>query len=185
MPDDTMEQAVDSLPQLYLDLLWGIDAASSIMLIKLPKLAAAAADPELTTVLRDGFASANHHHLQLESILRRFDQPSRVHAAALETLLATAADHLHDSPTGRVKDVGISSLARTVIHMALPGCEIAMNVAGTLGYETQVESLASLHQDLVSMDAKLVAIVRESLDAHTRWTATHLAVEPPRSDARH
>ena len=183
MPNDTTEKMLESLPQLYLDLLWNIDASARIMLTKLPVMADHATDVDLTTLLRDSIGVVSHHQFTLQNILKRFDQPARVHAAELETLVGHAAG-LADWPAGEVRDVALSDVVRTVIHMAIPPCEIAMNIAGALGYETQIEALASFHHDLLNTDGRLIGIVRGLLDAHTRWTGTHIAAGSPRNDAR-
>jgi ferritin-like metal-binding protein YciE len=184
MSDDTRDTSLDSLPELYHDMLWNIDASARIMLAKLPGMASIASDADLATLLRDYFGLVSHHHAALESILARFGQPARVHAAELEALVGNATRWLAERPSGEAKDVGLCAVVRTAINMVIPACEIAMNLAATVGYETQIETLASLRQDLLSSDARLVSIVRGLLDAHSQWTETHRAIKSPPLDAR-
>ncbi len=150
MPNEMREQSLASVPELYLDLLWNIDASTRIMLAKLPTMASIASDPELATLLRDCFGLASHRHGELETILARFNQPARVHAAELETLIGNATRRLSGWAPGEAKDIALTVVVRTAIHMAIPACEIAMNLAAAVGYETQIETLAGLRQDLVT-----------------------------------
>jgi ferritin-like metal-binding protein YciE len=184
MPDEIREQSLDSVPELYVDLLWNIDASTRIMLAKLPTMASIASDADLATLLRDCFGLASHRHAELEAILSRFDQPARVHAAELETLIGNATRRISGWAPGEAKDIALMSVVRTAIHMAIPSCEIAMNLAAALGYETQVEPLASLRQDLLTRDAQFESIVRRLLDAHTQWTETHEAIKSAPLDSR-
>jgi len=184
MSDETRETPLGSLPELYFDMLWNIDASTRIMIARLPTMASDASDGDLATLLRDCLGSSSHHHAELETILARFDKPARVHAAELETLVGTATQQLSEWEPGEPKDVALCAVVRTAIHTTLPVCEIAMNLAAVLGYDTQIEALASLRQDLLSKDATLVSICRGLIDAHSVWTETHRAVRSTPHDAR-
>jgi ferritin-like metal-binding protein YciE len=183
MSDETRD-TVHGLPELYLDMLWNIDASTRIMIARLPMMASAASDSDLATLLRDSLGAASHHHAELETVLARLNRPARVHAEEIETLVGNATRQLSEWESGEPKDIALCAVMRAAIHTTLPVCEIAMNLAAVLGYETQIEALASLRQDLLSKDEDLVSIYRGLLDAHSQWTETHRAVRSTPHDVR-
>ena len=184
MADDSRETGSYSLADLYVDVLWNVDASARIMLVKLPGLASAASDQEVATVLRDCLGVTSHHHAALERILAHFGKPSRAHDVELEALLGRAAQRLSELASSDTKDLAVCAVVRTALHMAIPQIEMAMNLAGALGYEAHIEPLASMLHDVLTTDGTLATIVRSRLDAHTQWTATHPAVRPVKSGSR-
>jgi len=183
MPDDASETGRYSLSDLYVDVLWNADVSARIMLVKLPALADVASDPELVTLLHDCLGIASHHHTALENVLAHFGEPARVHNPEMETLIGHASQRLSEWVPGDTKDLALCAVVRTALHMAIPQIELAMNLAGALGYDAHIEPLASLLHDILLTDAKLVTVVRGRLDAHTQWTAMH-AVPSARGGSR-
>jgi ferritin-like metal-binding protein YciE len=166
MPDDTRPRPLD-LPELYVSLLWNLKASAAIMLIKLPALAAAASAPQLATLLRDCIGMTSHHHDALERILARFDRAAPGHAAELETLLGSAARQIADWSPGDVRDVALSSIVRCAIYMAIPACELAIDLARVLGYTAHINELTQMRSDMAAVDSRLQLMIRARLATHS------------------
>src|SRR6185312_4015271 len=166
MADDAVSSTLNSLPDLYVDLLWNLETSGRIMLIEFPRLASAAADPELATALRDCLGMASHHTDALATLLSHFSQPARAHPADLEALLGSAARRFEDLPAGNVRDLALCVVARTAVHLAIPASDLAMSLAVTVGYEEHIDRLRRLRHDIAASDARLELIARTRVAAH-------------------
>jgi ferritin-like metal-binding protein YciE len=174
---DDVSRPPDSFPEIYLDLLWNLAASTRIMRLKLPALIAEASNPELVAILGDCMALTGHHDAAINAIVSRIDRPARFHAAELETLLGTADRELSGWSRGEARDLAITSVVRTSVHMAIPTCELAASLAAVLGHQHHVAALTRLREDIAVTDSRLQAVIRTQVTAHRLARATSRAAE--------
>ena len=154
MPDDLAEEH-RSFPDLYVDVLWNLHAGARVLLATLPVMVERIADRELATVLRDLWGQASHAEEHLMTVLSHFDGPARMHAAEMETLIGVAMRRFGGWPRGDVHDVAASTVVRSAIHMAIPGCEMAIVLAKTIGSPEHVGGLEALRSQMQATDDNL------------------------------
>ena len=174
---DDVSRPPDSFPEIYFDLLWNLAASTRIMRLKLPALIAEASNPELVTILGDCMALAGHHDAAINAIVSRIDRPARFHAAELETLLGTADRELSGWSRGEARDLAITNVVRTAVHMAIPTSDLAASLAPVLDYRQHVAALSRLREDIAVTDSRLQAVIRTQVTAHHLERATLRAAE--------
>ena len=122
------------------------------MLLELPKLATAASDEALVTLLQRCEVIASHDRHVLATMGFSADAAARECAMELETLLGTMMSRLPDWSAGDGRDVELSDIARTAISLAIPAIERSIRLARCLRYDTEAQSLACLRHELANLD---------------------------------
>jgi len=166
MADDMLHLSPDSFPEVFHDLVWHLLASTRIMLLKLPAFIEAASNPELVAILGDCVAPATRHAAALETILSGLDRPALLHTAELETLLGNAARELSGMSSGKTRDLGVTNVVQTAMHMAIPSCELALSLAAVLGYPQHATALTRLREDIAATDARMQVVMRTQVAAH-------------------
>jgi ferritin-like metal-binding protein YciE len=168
MSDDTLSVERGSMRELYVDALWNLHIGAHLMMAKVPAMADAVSDEELSTALRDIVGEASHAAKELLAMLSHFAGPARVHAAELEALVGDAARTLAAWPSGDPRDVAVSGVVRTALHSIMPGCELAIVLADVVGFPQYVGTLEALLHQTQTTDENLRRLGEERIRAAYR-----------------
>jgi Domain of unknown function (DUF892) len=166
MADMALYPPVESLSQLYLDVLWNLASKATMLRVKLPAFASAASDPELVALLGDALGRSTEAANTLEATASRFERPGRMHAAELETLLGTVATEIAGWHAGKPRDVALTSVLRSAIHLSIPACELCISLAPVVGYPAHERVFARILNDVTTLDGRLRAIIYSLLGTH-------------------
>jgi ferritin-like metal-binding protein YciE len=175
MADVGLDPTVDSLSELYQDLLWNLAASARVMRLKLPDFASAASDPELLALIGDALRRSAEVTGALEAIASRADRPARVHAAELETALSTAARETAGWQAGKARDIALTSVMQTALHLEIPSCDLAMSLAPVVGHATHGHTLNQMWDNICTLDSRLRGIMQSLVGTHS----TSEAPTPP------
>lgn len=184
MADLTVGSSVDSLRELYQDVVWNLAASSRTMRLKLSAFTSLASDLELVAIFAEALRLSAQHADAVQALAARTDRPAPVHAAELESLLGTAARLTADWQSGRARDIALALVLRTAIHLAIPSCELAMSLAAVVGYPAHHDTLTMLRSDLTRLDPRLRVIIHSLVLGGTVSPSTIVA-EAEDADARH
>ena len=166
MADVGLDPTVDSLSELYQDVLWNLAASARVMRLKLPDFASAASDPEVLALIGDALRRSAEVAGALEAIAARADRPARVHAAELETALSTAARETAGWQPGKARDIALTSVMRTALHLEIPSCDLAMSLAPAVGHATHRHTLTQMWDNICTLDSRLRGIMQSLVGTH-------------------
>jgi hypothetical protein len=153
---------------LYVDALWNLDAGTRMMMVKLPRMADEISNQELATVLRDTLGQASHAEAQLTVMVSHFAGPARVHAVEMESLLGDTARRLADWAPGDPRDLYLNTVVRSVIHTAIPECELAIALAEVVGFPQHLGELKVFRSQMQASDESLRRMSDQQIRATSR-----------------
>jgi ferritin-like metal-binding protein YciE len=166
---------LETLQDLYIDVLRDLYDAENQILKALPKMAKASS----STALRNGFEG---HLQQTEGHVHRLDQvfehlgetPRRKKCKAIEGLLEEGKELLESDSDSEVLDAGLIAAAQKVEHYEIASYGCARTYAEVLGQEEAAELLQQTLDEEKQTDEKLtqIAVKQINLEAAKQGEAS-------------
>lgn len=142
-PVTAAADAATTLDALFIDCLRDIYWAENALLGALPKMAANASSPGLTSLVNDHMAQTEMHVSRLEQVFGLVGQkPEGKKCEAMAGLLKEGDGILEETAHGPVRDAGIIAAAQKVEHYEIATYGTLQTFAKTLGYDEAEKLLA-------------------------------------------
>ena len=158
--------SLDSLQSLFLEELKDIYHAEKQLLEALPRMAKAAAAPELQQAFTAHLKETEGHVQRLERILKGLGQPARgKRCKGMEGLLEEGKDVMQEDGEAPVIDAALIAAAQRVEHYEIAAYGCLRTYAQLLGNEEAASSLAQTLAEEEAADKKLTAIGERGVNA--------------------
>ena len=157
--------ALETLNDLLLEGMRDMYHAEKQMVKALPRMASAAASPNLRQAIEHHLAETEHHVERLDQAFTRLGAPAKgKRCKGMEGLIEEGREFLEESGTDQVIDAGIISEAQKAEHyeMASYGCLITW--AETLGENEVARLLEQNLDEEKSADQKLTHLAEEGVN---------------------
>jgi ferritin-like metal-binding protein YciE len=149
----------NSLEQLYIDQLQDLYDAEHRLTEALPKMADAAASPQLAQAFRDHLQETER---QIERLERVFEiagvAPKRKTCDAMKGLVSEGSEIINAAGDADVKDAALIAAAQRVEHYEMAGYGTVRTFARRLGHHEAEELLQATLDEEGAADHKLTAI---------------------------
>jgi ferritin-like metal-binding protein YciE len=151
--------SVNSLKDLLIDQLKDIYSAEKQLVKALPKMAKAAANPDLKQGFTDHLEETKQHVARLEDIFTQLEASSRGKTCkAMEGLVEEGAEAIElDGPPG-VRDAALIAAAQRVEHYEIASYGTVRALAEKLGEDDIAETLQTTLDEEGATDEKLTEI---------------------------
>lgn len=161
--------ALDSLHDLFVDELKDLYNAENQLLKALPKMAKAAAHPELKAAFEEHLEVTRNQVKRLETIFEELEEsPKGKKCKAMEGLVAEGSEIIEEDGEDAVKDAALIAAAQRVEHYEMAGYGCVRTFANLLGFtkaakllqETLDEegdadkALTELAESIINIDAE-------------------------------
>jgi ferritin-like metal-binding protein YciE len=158
--------SLDSLQSLFLEELKDIYHGEKQLLEALPRMAKAAASPELEKAFMSHFKETEGHVQRLERILKEMGLPERgKRCKGMEGLVEEGADFMQEEGEAAVIDAALIAAAQRVEHYEIAAYGCLRTYAELLGHENAAKLLAQTLSEEEATDKKLTAIGERSVNA--------------------
>jgi ferritin-like metal-binding protein YciE len=159
---------LDTLKDLYVDVLRDLYDAENRILKALPKMAKAASSIELQEGFQEHLRQSEEHVGRLDRVFEYVGEPARrKKCKAMEGLLEEGKELLESDSHPEVLDAGLIAAAQKVEHYEIAGYGCARTYAQLLGQNEALELLQQTLDEEKQTDEKLteLAMSRINLDA--------------------
>lgn len=158
--------SLDSLQALFLDEVKDIYHGEKQLLEALPRMAKAAASPELQQAFTSHLKETEGHVQRLERILKELGQPARgKRCKGMEGLIEEGKEFMQQEGEAPVIDAALISAAQRVEHYEIAAYGCLRTYAQLLGNENAAKLLAQTLEEEEAADKKLTAIGERSVNA--------------------
>ena len=168
---------LDSLRKLWIEEMRDLYNAENQLVKALPKMAKAAATPDLKKAFEGHLKETRTHVQRLEKIFKKLGQkPGGKTCKAMKGLVEEGSEMMKEDGLDSVIDAGLIGAAQRVEHYEMAGYGVVRTFAGVLG-ETEAQNILQTTLDEEgAADKKLTAIaegfVNEEADEEGTKTAT-------------
>ena len=153
--------SVDSLEKLLLDELKDLYSAEHQITKALPKIAKAAANPELKTALENHLEETLGQVTRLEKIGEILGKSLKGKTCeGMKGVLTEGASVLEEVASGNIRDAGIISAAQRVEHYEMAGYVAVREYANLLGMKEVASLLDETLKEEKAADQKLTKIAK-------------------------
>ena len=153
--------SVDSLEKLLLDELKDLYSAEHQITKALPKIAKAAANPELKTALENHLEETLGQVTRLEKIGEILGKSLKGKTCeGMKGVLTEGASVLEEVASGNIRDAGIISAAQRVEHYEMAGYGAVREYANLLGMKEVASLLDETLKEEKAADQKLTRIAK-------------------------
>jgi ferritin-like metal-binding protein YciE len=164
--------SLDSLQALFLDEIKDIYHGEKQLLEALPRMAKAAASPELQQAFTSHLKETEGHVQRLERILKDLGQPARgKRCKGMEGLIEEGKEFMQQEGEAPVIDAALISAAQRVEHYEIAAYGCLRTYAQLLGNENAARLLAQTLEEEEAADEKLTAIAERSVNAEAARAA--------------
>jgi ferritin-like metal-binding protein YciE len=165
--------SVTSLSDLFHDTLRDIDWAEKHLVKALPKMAKAAANPELAEAIIKHQAETEMHVERIEQVFEIIDKSARAKKCEAMVGLSAEGDHvLEEVDDETVRDVGIIGAAQAVEHYEIARYGTLAAWARLLGHDDAAELLEETLAEERAADETLSGIADRVNSDSERATET-------------
>jgi ferritin-like metal-binding protein YciE len=155
----------DNLQKLYFDQLDQIHSAETQIREALPKMIAAATEPELKVALQNHLEETHVHAARLDQILleaKGMVDPK--HCKGMAALITEGEDVIHDATDESVRDAGIIAVAQKIEHYEMAAYGTLRTFAEILGTSQHAGLLDQTLEEEKHADAILTNIADTAND---------------------
>lgn len=157
---------VQTLDDLYLALLRDMHSAESQLTKALPKMAKAAANPQLKTALTKHLTITEKQLQKVDSLLAKLDKtPGRKKCAAMEGLIEEGKEVLEECEDEQVCDCGIIAACQKVEHYEIASYGTLRALAETLGRSADARVLEQICSEEKDADETLTSLAMQVINA--------------------
>jgi ferritin-like metal-binding protein YciE len=158
--------SLDSLQSLFLEELRDIYHSEKQLLVALPRMAKAAASPELEDAFTSHLKETKGHVERLERIFTEMGQAARgKRCKGMEGLVEEGKEFMQEEGEAPVIDAALIGAAQRVEHYEIAAYGCLRTYAQLLGHENAAKLLAQTLSEEEAADKKLTAIGERSVNA--------------------
>jgi ferritin-like metal-binding protein YciE len=158
--------SLDSLQSLFLEELKDIYHAEKQLLAALPRMAKAAASPELEKAFTSHLQETEGHVERLERIFTELGQAARgKRCKGMEGLVEEGKEFMKEDGEASVIDAALIAAAQRVEHYEIAAYGCLRTYAQLLGHQNAAKLLAQTLSEEEAADKKLTAIGERSVNA--------------------
>lgn len=171
---------LNSLNDLYLDLLKDIYYAEKKLTKVLPKMAKAATDPKLKAGILKHVEDTKNQVGRLEQVFASLGTPAKAKKCAAMDGLAEEGQELMDATAPpEVMDAGLIAASQKVEHYEIGTYGTLIEYAKNLGFNDQVKLLEATLAEEKNCDKQLTTLAETSINALAKSaTASDLSSKP-------
>ncbi|HEY8020586.1 MAG TPA: ferritin-like domain-containing protein [Thermoanaerobaculia bacterium] len=156
---------LESLRDLYVEQLKDLYSAETQLVDALPKMADAAASPELKTAFREHLSQTRQHVERLEKVFRGMNEkPKGETCEGMKGLIKEGEEMIKMKGEPEVIDAGLIAAAQRVEHYEIAGYGTVRTYAELLGDQEAVRLLERTLQEEEEADEKLTAIATSGVN---------------------
>ena len=156
---------LESLKDLYVEQLRDLHSAETQLVEALPKMADAAALPELKTAIREHLAQTRQHVERLEAIFRKLGQKASGETCeGMKGLIKEGEAMIKMRGEDAAKDAGLIAAAQRVEHYEIAGYGTVRTYAELLGDAEAVRLLERTLQEEEETDERLTEIAESTVN---------------------
>jgi ferritin-like metal-binding protein YciE len=158
--------SLDSLQSLFLEELKDIYHGEKQLLVALPRMAKAAASPELEKAFTSHLKETEGHVERLERIFTELGQAARgKRCKGMEGLVEEGKEFMEEEGEAPVIDAALIAAAQRVEHYEIAAYGCLRTYAQLLGHQNAAKLLAQTLSEEEAADKKLTAIGERSVNA--------------------
>lgn len=147
---------INNLHDVYVEQLKDLYSAETQLIKALPKMAKAAASPELAQGFTEHLEQTKGHAERLEEIFKGLDEkPTGKKCKAMEGLIKEGAETIEENASPAAKDALLIAAAQRVEHYEIAGYGSVKTYANLLGESEAIRLLEQTLQEEVETDEKL------------------------------
>jgi ferritin-like metal-binding protein YciE len=156
---------LESLRDLYVEQLKDLYSAETQLVDALPRMADAAAAPELKNAFREHLDQTRQHVERLEKIFRGMNEkPKGETCEGMKGLIKEGEEMIKRKGEPEVIDAGLIAAAQRVEHYEIAGYGTVRTYAELLGDQEAVRLLERTLQEEEETDEKLTAIATSGVN---------------------
>jgi ferritin-like metal-binding protein YciE len=157
---------INTLHDVYIEQLKDLYNAETQLIKALPKMAKAAASPELAHGFEGHLEQTKGHAARLEKIFKELDEkPTGKKCKAMEGLIKEGAETIEENASPAAKDALLIAAAQRVEHYEIAGYGTARSLAQRLGEHEAVSLLQETLDEEADADALLTEIAENLVPA--------------------
>ena len=157
---------LNTLEDLLHHELKDLYSAENQLVKALPKMAKAAANPELKAGFEEHLEQTKVHVERLDEIGEKLGKKLTGHKCkAMEGLIEEGAELIDEDAEASVRDAGLIGAAQRVEHYEIAGYGTARALATRLGLDDIAETLGETLEEERQTDAKLTALAESAVNA--------------------
>ncbi|WP_295821106.1 ferritin-like domain-containing protein [uncultured Deinococcus sp.] len=150
--------ALTSLKDLYIEQLKDLYSAETQLVAALPKMAAAATDPQLKQGFERHLDQTKVQAQRLETLFKDLgEEPGGHTCKAMQGLVAEGDEMIKEDAVPAVKDAGLIAAAQRVEHYEIAGYGTVVRYAEVLGLSEHVTQLRTSEQEEKDTDLALTS----------------------------
>ena len=150
--------ALTNLKDLYIEQLKDLYSAETQLVAALPKMAAAATDPQLKAGFEQHLEQTKVQAQRLETLFKDLgEEPGGHTCKAMQGLVAEGDEMIKEEAAPAVKDAGLIAAAQRVEHYEIAGYGTVVRYAEVLGLPDHVTQLRTSEQEEKETDQTLTA----------------------------
>jgi ferritin-like metal-binding protein YciE len=147
---------INNLYDVYVEQLKDLYSAETQLIKALPKMAKAAASPELSKGFEKHLEQTKGHAERLAEIFKGLDEkPTGKKCKAMEVLIKEGAETIEENASPAAKDALLIAAAQRVEHYEIAGYGSVKTYANLLGESEAIRLLEQTLQEEVETDEKL------------------------------
>jgi ferritin-like metal-binding protein YciE len=155
----------DSLETLFVDQLEDLYDAEKRLVKALPKVAAAAHDPQLRSAVLQHLRETENHVNRLERVFQSMGRSSKAQTCeAMKGLIAEGDEAIGATGDPDVKDAALIAATQRVEHYEIAGYGTARTFAQRLGREDAARLLQQTLDEEAATDKKLTQLAEHGIN---------------------
>ena len=163
---------MESLQELLSHELSDLYSAENQLLKALPKMAKAAASPELKAAFEEHFEETKGQVERLNSVFEKLGEgPKRKKCKAMEGLIEEGSEMIEMEGDDAVKDAALIAAAQRVEHYEMAGYGCVRTFATLLGLDDVAELLQETLDEEGNADKKLTEIAETTINVEATSAA--------------
>lgn len=151
----------EGIRELYVDELKDLYNAENQLVKALPKMARAAASPELKAAFEEHFEQTKGHVQRLDMIFEKLgENPKGKKCKGMEGLVAEGSEAIEEYE-GAIRDVALIGGAQRVEHYEIAGYGTVIALAGEIGETEHASILDETLKEEKETDQKLTELAKD------------------------
>jgi ferritin-like metal-binding protein YciE len=167
---------LNSLQDLYIEELKDLYSAENQLTKALPKMAKAAANPELKMAFEEHLVQTQNQITRLEQIFKNWEISGKGKVCkGMQGVIEEGQEMLDEDGLPQVKDAGLISVAQRVEHYEIAGYGCVCTYAAQLGFKDDLRLLKETLNEEEATDKKLSHLAEHGINrqAQTKANAKH------------
>jgi ferritin-like metal-binding protein YciE len=163
---------LNTLEELYVDVLKDLYSAENQILKALPKMVKAASDAQLKEAFRTHERQTREHVARLDRISQDLGKKLKgKKCIGMEALIQEGAELIREKPDRDVLDAGLIAKAQHVEHYEMAGYGTCRTYAQQMGYDKQAALLQQTLDEEGETDKLLTSLAESSINIEAEYAS--------------